>query len=63
MPGLVVAVAVAPGDTVVADQRLLALEAMKMENEIRATTPGTVAEVRVSAGQKVEQGQVLVVVE
>ncbi len=63
MPGLVVCVAVAPGEAVTAGARLLSLEAMKMENEIRASAPGTVAEVRVAAGQTVEQGQVLVVIE
>lgn len=59
MPGLVVRVLVAPGDTVVAGQGLLALEAMKMENEIRAAAAGVVQSVAVQPGQAVEKGQVL----
>jgi biotin carboxyl carrier protein len=63
MPGLVTAVSVAPGEAVQANQRLLLLEAMKMENEIRAPKAGTVKSVAVAQGDKVEQGRVLVVIE
>ncbi|PZS04659.1 MAG: acetyl-CoA carboxylase biotin carboxyl carrier protein subunit [Candidatus Chloroheliales bacterium] len=63
MPGLVTGLAVAVGETVQANQRLLLLEAMKMENEIRAPRPGTVKSVSVAKGDKVEQGRVLVVIE
>jgi biotin carboxyl carrier protein len=63
MPGLVTGVAVAVGETVQANQRLLLLEAMKMENEIRAPKAGTVKSVAVAQGDKVEQGRVLVVIE
>lgn len=63
MPGLVVSVAVAPGDHVAAHQRLLVLEAMKMENELRAPREGRVKAVHVSPGEKVEQGRLLVVLE
>jgi biotin carboxyl carrier protein len=38
------------------------IEAMKMENELRASAPGTVMEVRVQAGQAVNAGDVLIVI-
>ncbi len=60
MPGLVVRVLVAAGDKVVPGQGLVVLEAMKMENELRATTAGTVAAVAAQVGQAVDKGQVLV---
>lgn len=63
MPGLVVRVRVAVGDRVEAGQGLVVMEAMKMENELRATTSGTVASVEVSAGSAVEKGALLVVLE
>ena len=61
IPGRVVSVAVAAGDAVAAGQRLLAVEAMKMENELRAPRDGTVERVAVAAGQTVELGDLLVV--
>lgn len=60
MPGLVVRLMVDAGDTVSAGQGLAVIEAMKMENELRATTPAVVLGVRVSAGQAVEKGAVLI---
>lgn len=60
MPGLVVSVAVAPGEEVRAQQRLLVLEAMKMENELRAPRSARVKAVHVAPGEKVEQGRLLV---
>ena len=63
MPGRVVKVLVAPGDAVAARQPLVIVEAMKMENELRAPRSGTVASVRVSEGQSVEAQAVLVVIE
>ena len=60
MPGLIVRVHVAVGDTVTAGQGVISMEAMKMENELRATTPGTVKNVVVRPGQAVEKGAVLV---
>ncbi|HEY0931955.1 MAG TPA: biotin/lipoyl-containing protein [Gemmatimonas sp.] len=60
MPGLVVRIAVAAGDTVSAGQGLVVIEAMKMENELRATTAGVVTGIRVSQGQAVDKGAVLV---
>lgn len=60
MPGLVVRIAVAVGDTVTAGQGLAVIEAMKMENELRASSSGTVLAVRVAPGQAVEKGAILV---
>lgn len=60
MPGLVVRVAVAVGDTVSAGQGLVMIEAMKMENELRAAAPGVVTAVRAKAGEAVNKGAVLV---
>ena len=62
IPGRVVSVAVTPGDPVTAGQRLLAVEAMKMENELRAPRDGVVERVEVSVGQTVELGDTLVVI-
>jgi len=62
IPGRVVSVAVTPGDTVTAGGRLLAVEAMKMENELRAPRDGVVERVEVSVGQTVELGDALVVI-
>ncbi|MBI2760059.1 MAG: acetyl-CoA carboxylase biotin carboxyl carrier protein subunit [Chloroflexi bacterium] len=63
MTGRVVRVSVQAGDAVEAGDLLLILEAMKMENEIRAPRAGTVKEVRVAAGDRVSQGDALVVLE
>ena len=56
MPGRVVKVLVEKGEAVAPGQGLLVLEAMKMENEVRARVVGTVAEVHVIAGATVEGG-------
>ncbi|MDP1793979.1 MAG: biotin carboxylase N-terminal domain-containing protein [Acidimicrobiales bacterium] len=61
MPGTVVSVAVAVGDTVVAGQAIVAVEAMKMEHTLRAAIDGVVAEIRVAFGDKVALNQVLAV--
>ena len=61
IPGRIASVAVAPGDAVEAGQTLLAVEAMKMQNELRAPRAGTVTRVPVGAGSTVELGDVLVV--
>jgi biotin carboxyl carrier protein len=60
MPGLVVRVLVKPGDRVQSGQGLIVIEAMKMENELRAAAPSIVRTVRVDAGNAVEKGAVLV---
>ncbi|HMB69244.1 MAG TPA: biotin/lipoyl-containing protein, partial [bacterium] len=62
MPGVVVDVRVAPGDTVQAGQAVVVVEAMKMQNELTAETDGTVESVAVKAGDAVDGGAVLVVV-
>ena len=62
MPGRVVKVLVAPGDAVLAHQGLVVVEAMKMENELRAPRAGTVADVRVREGTPVDANAVLVVI-
>ena len=63
MPGMIVRVSVKPGDRVEAGQGLVVMEAMKMENELRATAPGTVRSVEVSPGTAVEKGALLVALE
>jgi acetyl/propionyl-CoA carboxylase alpha subunit len=60
MPGLVVRVEVAPGDQVQAGQGIVIVEAMKMENELKAAAPGVVRAVHVAAGATVEKDMVLV---
>jgi biotin carboxyl carrier protein len=60
MPGLVVRVLVEPGQEVPVGAGLVVLEAMKMENELKAPAAGIVRAVRAQAGQAVEKGQVLV---
>jgi biotin carboxyl carrier protein len=63
MPGRIVKVLVKAGDRIAAGQGLVIVEAMKMENELRAPRDGTVAAVRVSEGMSVDGRAVLVVVE
>jgi biotin carboxyl carrier protein len=63
MPGKIVRVLVRPGDHVTAKQGLVVVEAMKMENELRAARDGRVREVAAAEGQSVEAGAVLLVVE
>ncbi|WP_114522447.1 acetyl/propionyl/methylcrotonyl-CoA carboxylase subunit alpha [Altererythrobacter sp. ZODW24] len=63
MPGKVIAVDVAEGDAVTAGQRLLVLEAMKMEHALTAPFDGTVAELNASEGGQVQVEAVLAVIE
>ena len=63
MPGKVVRVLVKPGDDVKARQGLVVVEAMKMENELRAVRDGRVRDIAVAEGQSVDAGAVLLVVE
>jgi len=60
MPGLIVTVAVRPGDAVTKGQKLLSLEAMKMETTVYAERNGKVAEVLVAPGTPVEAGELVV---
>ena len=62
MPGKIARVLVKPGDEVKARQGLVVVEAMKMENELRAARDGRVREVSVAEGQLVDAGAVLLVV-
>jgi biotin carboxyl carrier protein len=63
IPGRVLSVAVNPGDQVAAGDRLLVIEAMKMQNELRAPRAGTVAQVAVGAGETIELRDLLLVLE
>jgi len=63
MQGTIVRVLVAPGEVVVQGQTVCVLEAMKMENAILADKDGTVSEVRVTEGDSVGGGDVVVVIE
>lgn len=63
MPGLIVRVNVVAGDTVEAGQGVVVMEAMKMENELRATAAGKVRSVDVAPGTAVEKGALLVSLE
>jgi biotin carboxyl carrier protein len=63
MPGKLVRVLVSAGEEVGAGQGLVVMEAMKMENEIRAPRAGRVKEAPVREGQAVETGALLVLLE
>ena len=63
MPGMIVRVAVQVGEVVQAGQSLIVMEAMKMENELRATAAGTVKVVLAQPGTAVEKGAVLLELE
>lgn len=63
MPGRVVRVLAAPGDRVQAGQGILVVEAMKMQNEMKAARAGTVASISAREGAPVAQGEVLAVIE
>jgi len=60
MPGLVVKLEVEEGDTVEAGQGVVIVEAMKMENELKAESAGVVSCIHVASGEAVEQDQVLI---
>ena len=63
MPGRIVKVLVREGDVVAAQQGLVVVEAMKMENELRAPRAGQVSTVKIAEGMSVEGGAVLIVME
>jgi biotin carboxyl carrier protein len=63
MPGKVVRVLVRPGEAVRARQPLVVVEAMKMENELRAGRDGTVAEIHAREGTSVDAGALLIVIQ
>jgi biotin carboxyl carrier protein len=62
IPGKVVTVSIGPGDTVLAGQQLLVVEAMKMQNELRSPRDGTIERVGVAPGDNIEVGDLLVVI-
>lgn len=62
MPGKVVRILGSPGDVVSQRQPVVVIEAMKMENELRASRDGTIAEILVREGQSVEAGTLLAVI-
>jgi biotin carboxyl carrier protein len=63
MPGKIVRVLVKPGEVVRARQPLVVVEAMKMENELRATGDGTVTQIHVREGESVEAGAPVIAIE
>lgn len=63
LPGRIVRVLVAPGDRVAARQPVVIVEAMKMENELRAPKDGVVRDVHAAEGAAVDAGAALVVIE
>jgi hypothetical protein len=63
IPGRVVSVSVVPGEAVVASQQLLVVEAMKMQNELRAPRDGVISRVGVAPGDTIEIGDLLLVIE
>ncbi|HMV46222.1 MAG TPA: biotin/lipoyl-binding protein [Blastocatellia bacterium] len=63
MPGKVVRVLLGTGDDVAANQGVLIVEAMKMQNEVLSPKAGKVAEIRVAEGQTVNAGETLAVIE
>lgn len=62
IPGVVISVSVTAGDAVTAGQQLLVVEAMKMQNELRAPRDGTIERVAVSAATTIEVGDLLLVI-
>ena len=62
IPGVVISISVTPGDQVVAGQQLLAVEAMKMQNELRAPRDGTIDRVAVGVGRTIDVGDLLLVI-
>lgn len=63
MPGLIVRILVAVGDTVQKGDRIVILEAMKMENDVKAPRTGRVSSISAVVGQPVEVGRELAVIE
>jgi biotin carboxyl carrier protein len=63
MPGKVLRLPIAVGESVRARQPVVVVEAMKMENELRASRDGTVAEINVREGMLVDAGALLVVIQ
>ena len=62
LPGTIIDIFVKTGDRVTIGQRILMLEAMKMENNIESDKAGTVTEIKISKGDAVMEGDVLIVI-
>lgn len=62
MPGLIIKVLVAEGDSIEKGDQVVILESMKMENELKSPRDGVVTAVKTDAGDSVEKDQVLVVI-
>ncbi len=62
MPGIIIAVPVSVGDRVYHGDKVVILESMKMENELRAPRDGVISQILVSSGASVEKDQLLVVI-
>ncbi|MBL0100737.1 MAG: acetyl-CoA carboxylase biotin carboxyl carrier protein subunit [Saprospiraceae bacterium] len=60
MPGLVVSIFVSVGQTVTEGEKLLSLEAMKMENIIKSPGDGTIKHIHVSKGNSIDKNQLLI---
>ena len=63
MPGKVIQVLCSVGDEVTAGQGVIVIEAMKMQNEVKAAHAGKLVEIRVAPGDTVEAGQILAIIE
>jgi Biotin carboxyl carrier protein len=62
LPGTILEIFVKEGDKVSVGQKILMLEAMKMENNIESDKAGTVTEIKISKGSAVMEGDVLIVI-
>lgn len=60
LPGNIIEILVSPGDIIKKGQKLLVMEAMKMENQVLAEKDGVVESIKVELGQSVLQGDVLI---
>jgi biotin carboxyl carrier protein len=63
MPGLILRILIEPGQQVKKNERLIIIEAMKMENEIKAPRSGVIKTIDCSEQKAVEQGKILIVLE
>ena len=63
MPGTIIEILVKAGDKVKADDELIILESMKMENPICAASDGTVTEIKIEEQDKVEANQLLAILD
>jgi len=63
LPGVILSINVREGDTIKVGQRLLVLEAMKMENNIDSDKEGRISSIKVRQGDNVMEGDVLIVIE